>query len=200
VRRDFPWRRVPAYVVGQVIGGLGAAAFLRAMFGTVGALGATLPDRGVTSGKALAMEVVLTAGLVNTILGTAYGARKVGTNGAIAVRVHCPGRTLGGADYRFLDESGPFPGAGCGTRRPPHDLDLSRRTCNWALIAVAFEWILKGKPQRPAGSPRRVRSESMIRPGQMLERDEVDTPCSSPVIGLEPHLAEVSTIAQTGRT
>src|SRR5208282_4780889 len=45
VRRDFPWQRVPGYVVGQVIGGLGAAAFLRAMFGTVGALGATLPGR-----------------------------------------------------------------------------------------------------------------------------------------------------------
>ena len=49
------------------------------------ALGATLPGRGVTSGKALAMEVVLTTGLVNTILGTAYGARNVGANGAIAV-------------------------------------------------------------------------------------------------------------------
>lgn len=31
------------------------------------------------------MEVVLTAGLVNTILGTASGARNIGTNGAIAV-------------------------------------------------------------------------------------------------------------------
>jgi hypothetical protein len=31
------------------------------------------------------MEVVLTAGLVNTILGTASGARNIGANGAIAV-------------------------------------------------------------------------------------------------------------------
>ena len=31
------------------------------------------------------MEVLLTAGLVNTILGTASGARNIGTNGAIAV-------------------------------------------------------------------------------------------------------------------
>src|SRR5579872_1637449 len=85
VRRNFPWKRVPGYIVGQVIGGIGAAVFLRAMFGTVGALGATLPGSGVTNGKALAMEVVLTAGLVNTILGTASGARNTGTNGAIAV-------------------------------------------------------------------------------------------------------------------
>ena len=31
------------------------------------------------------MEVVLTAGLVNTIFGTASGARNIGANGAIAV-------------------------------------------------------------------------------------------------------------------
>ena len=55
------------------------------MFGTIGELGATIPGSGVGSGKALAIEVVLTAGLVNTILGTASGARNIGTNGAIAV-------------------------------------------------------------------------------------------------------------------
>lgn len=53
VRRNFPWERVPGHVVGQMIGGIGAAAFLRAMFGTVGALGATMPGSGVTDGKAL---------------------------------------------------------------------------------------------------------------------------------------------------
>jgi aquaporin Z len=85
VRRNFPWTRVPGYIVGQVIGGIGAAVFLRAMSGTVGARGATLPSSGVTNGKALAMEVVLTVGRVNTLLGTASGARNTGTNGAIAV-------------------------------------------------------------------------------------------------------------------
>ena len=43
VRRNFPWKRVPGYIVAQVVGGIGAAVFLRALFGTVGALGATLP-------------------------------------------------------------------------------------------------------------------------------------------------------------
>jgi glycerol uptake facilitator-like aquaporin len=74
-------RRVPGYVVAQMVGGLAAAVFLRTLFGTAGALGATVPG----SGTALAMEVVLTAGLVNTILGTASGARNIGTDGAIAV-------------------------------------------------------------------------------------------------------------------
>jgi aquaporin Z len=55
------------------------------MFGMIGAVGATVPGSGIGNGKALAMEVLLTAGLVNTILGTASGARNIGTNGAIAV-------------------------------------------------------------------------------------------------------------------
>lgn len=85
VRRNFPWNRVPLYVVGQTVGGVAASLFLRVMFGTVGALGATVPGTNIGAGKALAMEVLLTAGLVNTILGTASGARNIGTNGAIAV-------------------------------------------------------------------------------------------------------------------
>ena len=146
VRRDFPWRRVPGYVIGQVIGGLCAAAFLRAMFGTVGALGATLPGRGVTSGKALAMEVVLTAGLVNTILGTAYGARNVGTNGAIAVGGYI---ALAGLWAAPITGSSMNP-----VRSLAPDVVLGDFGTTWiylvgpligALIAVGFEWILKGK-------------------------------------------------------
>jgi hypothetical protein len=38
VRRNFPWRRVPGYVLGQVVGGVLAALFLRVMFGTIAAL------------------------------------------------------------------------------------------------------------------------------------------------------------------
>ena len=147
VRRNFPWKRVPGYVVGQVIGGAGAAVFLRSMFGTVGALGATLPGSGVTSGKALAMEVVLTAGLVNTILGTASGARNTGTNGAIAVGGYIAVAGLWAA---------PVTGASMNpVRSLAPDLVRGDFHTTWiylvgpavgALIGVAFEWILKGKP------------------------------------------------------
>jgi aquaporin Z len=85
VRGNFPWRRVPGYLIAQTIGGLVAAVFLRAMFGKVGSLGATVPGIGIGGAKAMVMELVLTAGLVNTILGTASGARNIGTNGALAV-------------------------------------------------------------------------------------------------------------------
>ncbi len=147
VRRNFPWRRVPGYIVGQVIGGIGAVVFLRAIFGTVGALGATLPGSGVTSGKALAMEVVLTAGLVNTILGTASGARNIGTNGAIAVGGYIALAGLWAA---------PVTGASMNPVRSfAPDLVRGDFHTTWiylvgppigALIGVAFEWILKGKP------------------------------------------------------
>ena len=85
VRRNFPWSRVPGYIVAQFAGGIAAACFLRAMFGNIGLLGATVPAPGIGDLKALILEVLLTAGLVNVILGTASGARNVGTNGAIAV-------------------------------------------------------------------------------------------------------------------
>ena len=146
LRRDFPWKRVPGYMMGQVIGGVGAAIFLRAMFGTVGSLGATLPGSGVTDGKALVMEVVLTAGLVNTILGTASGARNTGTNGAIAVGGYIALAGLWAA---------PVTGASMNPARSlAPDLVRGNLHTTWiylvgpavgALIGVAFEWILKGK-------------------------------------------------------
>ena len=55
------------------------------MFGKVGNIGATVPSEGISNMQALFMEVLLTAGLVNTILGTASGARNIGTNGALAI-------------------------------------------------------------------------------------------------------------------
>src|SRR3954470_12733831 len=46
LRGDFPWRRVPGYVVIQLVGAVAACLLLRALFGDVGGLGATLPGAG----------------------------------------------------------------------------------------------------------------------------------------------------------
>ena len=47
VRGNFPWIRVPGYVLMQLAGATAAALFLRAVFGNVGELGATLPSAGI---------------------------------------------------------------------------------------------------------------------------------------------------------
>ena len=124
-----------------------AALFLRVMFGTIAALGATVPGSGIGNGKALAMEVLLTTGLVNTILGTASGARNIGTNGAIAV---------GGYIALAGVWAAPISGASMNPARSfAPDLLRGNFGTTWiyvvgpaigALTGVIFEWILKGRP------------------------------------------------------
>jgi aquaporin Z len=132
-------------MVAQIVGGLAAASFLRLMFGTAGLLGATTPGLGVSDLKALSMEVLLTTGLVSTILGTASGARNIGSNGALAVGGYIALAGLWAA---------PISGASMNPVRSfAPDLLRGDLGTSWiyilgpavgALIAVGFEWILKG--------------------------------------------------------
>jgi aquaporin Z len=85
LRRDFPWKRVPGYIVIQLIGATLACLFLRAVFGNVEHLGATLPGPGYADWQALLMEIALTALLVSVILGTASAAQNVGAIAALGV-------------------------------------------------------------------------------------------------------------------
>jgi aquaporin Z len=146
VRGNFPWCRVPGYFAAQLIGGITAAVFLRAMFGKVGLLGATVPGVGIGGTRAMAMEAVLTAGLVNTILGTASGARNIGTNGALAVGAYI---ALSGL------WASPISGASMNpVRSIAPDLVRGDFNTSWiyivgpilgALAGVCFEYILRGK-------------------------------------------------------
>ena len=88
LRRDFPWRRVPGYVLAQLAGATLAVLFLAAMFGQVGSLGATVPGHGIDDLQALSMELVLTVGLVSTILGTASRAQNLGPISAFGVAAY----------------------------------------------------------------------------------------------------------------
>src|SRR3954466_10066963 len=85
IRGDFPWRRVPGYIVVQLVAAVAACLVLRAVFGDIGGLGATLPGAGFTNTEAVVVEALLTLGLVSTILGTASSAQNVGPLSAIAV-------------------------------------------------------------------------------------------------------------------
>ena len=149
-RGNFPWNRVPGYVIAQLAGAVLAALFLRAMFGNVAHLGATLPT-GTPLGKAVVIESVLTLGLVSVILGTASGARNIGANAAIAV---------GG--YIALAGLWAAPVTG-GSMNPARSLGPALVSGSWegwwvylvgpvvgGLLAVGVAWVLRGPPSRAA--------------------------------------------------
>jgi aquaporin Z len=85
LRGNFPWKRVPAYIVAQLLGAILATLLLWALIGKQGSAGLTLPGPGISAGTAMLWELVLTAGLVSTILGTASGAQNLGPIAALGV-------------------------------------------------------------------------------------------------------------------
>jgi aquaporin Z len=85
VRGDFPWKRVPGYIIVQLLGATLACLFLLAVFGNIEHLGATLPGPGYHDWQAFLMEIALTGVLLSVILGTASAAQNVGAIGALGV-------------------------------------------------------------------------------------------------------------------
>jgi aquaporin Z len=145
-RGDFPWRRVPGYIVVQLLGATLACLFLWVVVGKYGMLGATEPGAGISAWQAMLMELALTTGLVSVILGTASGAQNVGMFGAIAV---------GGYIVLAGLWSSPISGASMNPARSfGPDLVLLDFSAYWAyvvgplagaLLAVGFAWILRGR-------------------------------------------------------
>jgi aquaporin Z len=85
LRGDFPWKRVPAYIVAQFAGAVLATLLLWALIGRHGGAGLTLPGPGISAPVAMVWEMVLTTGLISVILGTASGAQQVGPLAALGV-------------------------------------------------------------------------------------------------------------------
>jgi len=85
LRGDFPWRRVPGYIVVQLVGATLAALFLHAVLNVSSVHGSNYPASGYSGAAAMWMEMMLTVGLVSVILGTASGAQNVGLLGAFGV-------------------------------------------------------------------------------------------------------------------
>jgi len=145
LRGDFPWRRVPAYIVAQFLGAILATLLLWALIGKQGTAGLTLPGAGISATTALLWEMVLTVGLVSVILGTASGAQALGPLAALGVASYIALAGLWGA---------PVSGASMNTARSLGPaLVLGDWTAWWAylagplagaVIAVGFAWILRG--------------------------------------------------------
>ena len=85
LRGDFPWRRVPGYIVVQLIGAAVADVLLKAVTGVSATCGSTYPAADYPALAAFWMEALLTMTLVSVILGTASGARNIGPLGAFVV-------------------------------------------------------------------------------------------------------------------
>lgn len=84
-RGDFPWRRVPGYVVIQLIGAVTAALLLQELVGESASVGGSHPGASTTAVAAFVVEAVLTLGLVSVILGTSSGAQNIGIIAAVGV-------------------------------------------------------------------------------------------------------------------
>lgn len=145
LRGDFTWKRVPGYIVVQLAGATLACLFLLAILGNVHHLGATLPGPGFHPWQALLMEIVLTAGLVSVILGTASEAQNVGTFGAVGV-----------AGYIALAGMWAAPISGT-SMNPARSFGPALISGDWtafwayvigpavgALLALGCAWILRG--------------------------------------------------------
>ena len=168
LRGDFPWKRVPGYIIIQLVGATLACLFLLAVFGNIQHLGATLPGAGYENWQALLMEIALTAGLVSVILGTASAAQNVGAIAALGVGGYIalaglwaapvsgvsmnPARSFGPAlvsgDFSsyWVYVAGPLAGA---------------------LIAVAFAYILRGRGGDPIS---RAAGSGVLTPGALGEK------------------------------
>jgi aquaporin Z len=145
LRRDFPWNRVPAYIVVQLAGATLAALILHAIVNVSASYGSNYPAKGYSSGAAFWMELILTTGLVSVILGTASGAQNVGIIGAFGVGAYIAlaglwGSPISGASMNPARTFGP-------------DLASVTFTNYWvyiagpiagAVVAVGIAFVLRG--------------------------------------------------------
>jgi aquaporin Z len=153
LRGDFPWRRVPWYLLAQFAGAILATLTMWAFVGRHGTAGLTLPGAGVPAVTALLWETLLTTGLVSVILGTASGAQQLGPIAAIGVGSYLAlagliGAPLSGASMNPARSLGPA-------------LVLAHWTAWWAYLAgpllgatlaVGIAMILRGRGGGPAGT------------------------------------------------
>jgi aquaporin Z len=153
LRGDFPWRRVPGYVVVQLIGATLAALVLWGVVDVSAKYGGNYPAGGYSDGRALLMEILLTMGLVSVILGTASGAQNIGIFGAIGVGAYIAlaglwGSPISGASMNPARTFGP-------------DLVSSTWTAYWvyvvgpivgATVAVGIAYVLRGAGGGKSGS------------------------------------------------
>ena len=153
LRGDFPWRRVPGYVLVQLLGAALAAQFLTAVIGVSATYGSNYPAETYSATAALVMEAMLTFGLISVVLGTASGAQNVGIVGAFAIGGYVAlsglwGSPISGGSMNPARTFGP-------------DLVALNFSDYWvyvvgpvvgAVVAVGVAWVLRGPGGGRSGS------------------------------------------------
>ena len=153
LRRDFPWQRVPGYIVVQLIGATLAAVVLHAIIHVSATYGSNYPAHGYSAGAAFWMELILTTGLVSVILGVSSGAQNVGLFAAFGVGAYIAlaglwGSPISGASMNPARTFGP-------------DLASTTFTSYWvyiagpiagAVLAVGIAFVLRGRGGGRSGS------------------------------------------------
>jgi aquaporin Z len=153
LRRDFPWLRVPGYIVAQLGGATLAALFLRAVVDVSATYGSNYPASGYSSMAAFWMEFILTVGLVGVILGTASGAQNLGVIGAFGVGGYIAlaglwGSPISGASMNPARTFGPDL---VGTTFSDYWVYVAGPIAG-AVVAVAIAFVLRGPGGGRAGS------------------------------------------------
>ena len=153
LRQDFPWQRVPGYIVVQLAGAAAAAWFLQAVINVSAVYGSNYPAPTYSNFSAFLMETALTFGLVSVILGTASGAQNVGVIGALGVASYIAlaglwGSPISGASMNPARTFGPdLIGADFG-----HYWIYIAGPIAGAVIAVGTAFVLRGLGGGRAGS------------------------------------------------
>ena len=153
LRRDFPWLRVPGYIVVQLIGATLAALFLHQVIDVSATYGSNYPAASYSAGAAFWMEFILTVGLVSVILGTASGAQNVGIFGALGVGAYIAlaglwGSPISGASMNPARTFGPDLVGGDFS----HYLVYVAGPIAGAAVAVGIAFILRGRGGGASGS------------------------------------------------
>ncbi|MGY1673025.1 MIP/aquaporin family protein [Geodermatophilus sp. SYSU D00710] len=177
LRGDFPFRRVPAYVVAQVLGAVLATLLLWALLGRQGSAGLTLPGPGISATTAMLWEIVLTVGLVSTVLGVSSGAQNLGPIAAVGVGSYIAlaglwGSPVSGASMNPARSLGPALVLGDWTAWWAY---LLGPACG-ALVAVGIAVVLRGPG---GGRSGRAAAQGTLGPDRQagpIDRDATASP------------------------
>jgi MIP family channel proteins len=132
VNRRFPWAYTPGYVIAQFAGATTAAAVTWGLYGnqarSIARLGATAPADGVSAGRVLAAEAVVTFVLVLVVVAAATDSRVPRGIAAIAI---------GAALAVAIVIAGPISGAGVNPARAIGPMILTGQFTDWWAYLAA---------------------------------------------------------------